>query len=122
MSTDHNQHQFDDASSAWRRHAAHHQARRDQHATGDAAFALLVMQSLPEPRGYDVGEVARFGLSALATAVAGIIVVENGATLLEQFSHAITSMRPDQMISSVAPFAMLLGLALFTFSLQATDR
>jgi hypothetical protein len=122
MSTDDNKHDVDEAGNDWLDEVLHDDARRGEHAAEDAAFALAVMQSLPEQRGYDFGEVARFGLSALATAVAGIIVVENGASLLDQFTHAMTVLRPDQMISSVVPFAILLGLALFTFRLQATER
>lgn len=122
MSTDPNQHDVDDASSAWLDEMLRDDARLVQLSAGDAAFALAVMQSLPEQSGYEFGDVARFGLAALATAVAGIIVVENGATLLDNFTHALTAMRPDQMITSVAPFCMLLGLALFTFRLQTADR
>jgi hypothetical protein len=122
MSTDHNHHAADDASSAWLEDLLREDASADQHAPGDAAFALAVMRSLPEPRGYDFGEAARFGLSALATAAAGVIVVENGSTLLGNFTHAMTLLKPDQMISSVVPFAVLLGLALFTLRLHTTER
>ena len=122
MSIEYNQQDVDDISSTWLDDVLRDEARTSQHAAGDAGFALAVMQSLPEQRGYDYGEVARLGLSAFATAVAGIIVIENGATLLGDFSHAMTMLRPDQMILSVAPFGMLLGLALFTFRLQTTDR
>ena len=127
MSIDHEQHDDgDDASSAWLDELLRYDAKRDLHALSDApddaAFALAVMQSLPEQRGYDTGEVARLGLSALATALAGIIVIENGASLLDSFTHAMTTLSAAHMISSVAPFGMLLGLAIFTFRLQTSER
>ncbi len=122
MSTDHNHHEADDASTVWLDDLLREDARHDQHAPGDAAFALAVMRSLPEPRDRDFGEAARFGLSALATAAASIIVVENGSSLLGNFTQAMIVLKPGQMISSMVPFAVLLGLALFTLRLHTTER
>jgi hypothetical protein len=108
---------LDRRSDAWLEGVLAFDAKSPHHAE-DARFVSSVMTDLPEKNSFYSAQLARLFLAASGCSAAALVVIEKGRSLASAFSQAAISLHPAQMITTAAPFAVLLGLVWFTSKIQ----
>ncbi len=91
---------------------------KSPHHGDDRQFVSSLMAELPAPRSFYTPQLARLFLAGSACSAAALVVIDQGQALIGAFGQAAIEMHPAQMITSIAPFAVLLGLGIMTFKMQ----